>query len=57
MHCVAKNNVYHEKTKHINRKMHFIINIIGQGDVNVKKICTWKNLADILANVVHVKKF
>ncbi|XP_048619931.1 secreted RxLR effector protein 161-like [Brassica napus] len=55
--CLAKNNVYHERTKHISRKMHFIRDIIAQGDVSVKKICTSKNHADILTKVVPVKKF
>ena len=27
--CLAKNNVYHERTKHISRKMHFIRDIIA----------------------------
>ncbi|KAL0667522.1 hypothetical protein Bca4012_030226 [Brassica carinata] len=55
--CLANNNVYHERTKHISRKMHFIRDIIAQGDVSVKKICTSKNPADILTKVVPVKKF
>ncbi|KAL0652486.1 hypothetical protein Bca4012_095177 [Brassica carinata] len=55
--CLAKNNVYHERTKNISRKMHFIRDIIAQGDISVKKICTYKNPADILTKVVLVKKF
>ena len=55
--CLANNNVYHERIKHISKKMHFIRDIIFRGDVSVKKICTSKNPADILTKVVLVKKF
>ena len=37
--------------------MHFIRDIIAQGDVSVKKICNSKNHADILTKVVPVKKY
>ena len=55
--CLAKTNVYHERTKHISRMMHFIRDIIAQGDVSVKKIYTFKNSPDILTKVVPTKKF
>ena len=55
--CIAKNNVHHERTKHISRKMHFIRDIIAQGDVKVLKIATVKNPADMLTKVLHVEKF
>lgn len=32
--CLAKKNVYHEMNKHISIKLHFIKNIIAQGDMS-----------------------
>lgn len=55
--CLAKNNVHHERTKHISRKMHFIREIIAQGDVKVHKIATVKNPADMLTKGLPVEKF
>ena len=54
--CIAKNNVHHERTKHISRKMHFIRDIIAQGDVKVLKIATEKNPADMLTKVLPLEK-
>ena len=55
--CLAKNNVHHERTKHISRKRHFIRDIIVKGDVKVLKIATEKNHADMLTKVLPVEKF
>jgi hypothetical protein len=45
---LAKNRMYHEKTRHINVKYHFILEIISHGLVSVKKITTTKNHIDML---------
>ena len=55
--CLAKNNVHHERTKHISRKLHFIRDIIAKGDVKVMKIHTLKNPADMLTKGLPVEKF
>ena len=55
--CLAKNNVHHEQTKHVSRKLHFIRDITEKGEVTVEKIHTSKNLADILTKGILVKKF
>ena len=55
--CLAKNNVHHERIKHVSRKLHFIRDIIEKGEVTVEKIHTSKNLADILTKGILVKKF
>lgn len=44
----AKNNIHHERTKHVSRKLHFIRDIIEKGEVIVEKIHTSKNPTDIL---------
>lgn len=55
--CLAKNNVHHERMKHISRKLHFIRDIIAKGDVKVLKIATLKNLVDMLTKVLPVENF
>ncbi|KAG7598335.1 Reverse transcriptase RNA-dependent DNA polymerase [Arabidopsis suecica] len=55
--ALAKNNVHHERTKHIDVKYHYIREVIANGDVEVLKISTEKNPADIFTKVVPVSKF
>ncbi|CAL9233575.1 unnamed protein product [Arabidopsis halleri] len=55
--CLAKNNVFHERTKHIHIRFHFIRDVIAEGDLVVTKIDTQINPADILTKSVPVKKF
>lgn len=55
--CLAKNNVHHERTNHISKKLHFIRDIIAKGDVKVLKIHTLKNPADMLTKALPVEKF
>lgn len=55
--CLAKNNVFHERTKHIQIRFHFIRDVIAEGDLVVTKIDTQINPADILTKSVPVKKF
>jgi hypothetical protein len=35
---LVKNWIYHERTKHIDVKYHFILNIVSQGVISMKKI-------------------
>ena len=53
---LTKNSMYHERTKHIDVKLHFIKNIIDKGFVTMKKISTLMNLADILTKGVPTSK-
>lgn len=55
--CLSKNNAYHERTKHVARKFHFIRDIVENGEVDVQKVHTSRNPADILTKVVSVSKF
>ena len=55
--CLSKNNTFHERTKHVARKYHFIRDIIEDGEVEVSKIHTSRNPADILTKTVPVNKF
>lgn len=55
--CLAKNSVFHERTKHIQTRYHFIRDVIADGDLVVTKIDTKINPADILTKSLPVKKF
>jgi len=45
---LAKNQVYHTWTKHIDVRFHFICEILDEGGIGLKKINTKDNPADIL---------
>lgn len=55
--ALSKNAVYHEKTKHVATKYHFIRDLIAAGEVQVVKISTDYNPADIFTKVLPVFKF
>ncbi|GKB30063.1 retrovirus-related pol polyprotein from transposon TNT 1-94, partial [Tanacetum coccineum] len=54
---LAKNQVYHARTKHIDVRYHFIREILDKGEVRIQKIHTSKNPVDILTKVVAGIKF
>lgn len=54
---LSKNSMYHERTKHIDVRIHFIRDVISDGLIEIRKICTDVNPVDILTKVVLVKKF
>ena len=54
---LAKNQVYHAWTKHIDVRNHFGREIIEEGIVLVQKIKTDDNPADMLTKVVTTIKF
>ena len=49
--------MFHERTKHIDVKYHFIRDVITKGDVKICKISTRDNLADMMTKPVPVIKF
>ena len=49
---LAKNKVYHARTKHINVRFHFVREILDEDDIELLKIHTKKNLADMFTKVV-----
>ena len=61
--CLAKNNVFHNRTKHvavskhISLKMSFVRDMVDKGEVKIVKIHTSKNPADMLTKVIQVTKF
>jgi len=54
---LTKNNCYHDKTKHINIKHHFIRDVVVVGEIMVEKIHTSENPAHMLTKPLPVTKF
>ncbi len=54
---LTKNQMYHERTKHIDVRYHFIRDIVSQGIVVVQKVSTHDNPADMMTKGVTVSKF
>ena len=55
--CLSKNQIHHEKTKHIDLKLHFVRLEVSKGVVKLVKIYTDDNLADILTKSLPNAKF
>ena len=53
---VAKNSAFHSKSKHIQTKYHFICYLVEDKLVILKKICGFKNPADMLTKGVTIEK-
>jgi hypothetical protein len=54
---LAKNQMYHERTKNIDVKCHFLREVVTQGNIIVKKIATTKDPANMLTKPVPILKF
>jgi len=54
---LAKNQVYHARTKHIDVRFHFIREILDEGDIELLKVHTKENPADMLTKTVSGVKF
>jgi len=54
---LAKNQVYHARSKHIGVKYQFVRDVLKDGDIEMKKIHTKDNPASILTKVVPSVKF
>ena len=54
---LSKNPAHHEKTKHIDIKLHLIRNVISKGVISMVKVHTDNNPADMLTKVVPIAKF
>ncbi|GKB49640.1 hypothetical protein Tco_0900393 [Tanacetum coccineum] len=49
---LSRNHIFHEKTKHIIVRYHFIREVLEAKTIKVLKVCTGYNDADALTNVV-----
>ncbi|KAJ9548963.1 hypothetical protein OSB04_021506 [Centaurea solstitialis] len=54
---LTKDQVLHERTKHIDMRYHFIREVIAKGDFKVRKISTHDNPADMMTKVLPTAKF
>ena len=64
MHCdshsaifLAKNQVYHARTKHIAVRFHKIKELVSSGKLLLEKIHTSENAIDMLTKPVTIEKF
>ncbi|KAL5778179.1 hypothetical protein ACOSP7_011105 [Xanthoceras sorbifolium] len=55
--CLAKNQVYHVRTKHIDVRYHFVREILEEDQILLQKIHTAENPADMMTKVVTSIKF
>jgi hypothetical protein len=53
---LAKNPAYHNKTKHIPIKYHFVIQVIDEGGVSLEKVHRKKNCAHMFTKPVLLEK-
>ncbi|KAL5707089.1 hypothetical protein ACHQM5_025179 [Ranunculus cassubicifolius] len=54
---LAKNQVHHARTKHIDVRYHFVRDVIEDGDISLMKVHTNDNPTDMLTKVVPSSKF
>lgn len=55
--CLAKHQMYHERSKHIDVRLHFVRDEIEKGVVKVSKVSTEENAADMLTKALPASKF
>ena len=55
--CLTKDQMFHESTKHIDVKYHYVRDVISQGKLKVCKSSTHDNPADMMTKPVFVAKF
>ena len=53
----AKHQGFHERSKHIDVKMHFVRDVVNTGNVKVMKISTEDNPADMMTKPLPNTKF
>ncbi|XP_031263525.1 secreted RxLR effector protein 161-like [Pistacia vera] len=54
---LSKNHVYHDRTKHVDVRFHFVRDLVAQGLIILKKVLTEDNPADMGTKIVTVAKF
>jgi hypothetical protein len=54
---LTKDQMFYERTKHIDVKYHYVREVIEEGRLKVSKISTQDNPADMMAKPVPVAQF
>ncbi|KAG8482954.1 hypothetical protein CXB51_021884 [Gossypium anomalum] len=54
---LTKDQMFHERTKHIDVRYHFVRDIIARGDIVLSKISTHENPADMMTKSLPITKF
>ncbi|KAH9689148.1 Integrase catalytic domain-containing protein [Citrus sinensis] len=54
---IARNLAFHSKTKHIGVQCHFVREVVEDESVDLQKIHTKENLADVLTKSINADKF
>jgi hypothetical protein len=54
---VAKNLVFHKKMRHIERRHHFLRDLVEKGDIKMRYIDTEGQLADIFTKLLDSSQF
>ena len=54
---LTKNQMYYERTKHIDVRFHFILDNVSQGIIAVIKVATVDNPTDMMTKLVPLNKF
>ena len=54
---MSKNPVFHDKSKHIEIKYHYIRDMVQRGAVKLQYVATGKQIADVLTNPLARVKF
>lgn len=54
---LSKHQVFHERTKHIDVRLHFVRDIIDSGELQIQKISTYDNPSDMCTKVIPKERF
>ena len=54
---LTEDQLFHEKTKHIDVLYHFVREVIAHGDIVVSKVSTHDNRANMITKALPVTKF
>ena len=54
---LSKNSEYHARTKHIDIQYHFVCDYIERETIELKYVCTKKQLADALTKTIDINSF
>ena len=54
---LLKNQVFHDKSKHIEIKFHYIRDMVQRGAMKLQHVATYEKIANALTNPLAIVKF